>query len=132
MPEVREDRTLGELFGQLSQDMTLLVRQELQLAKAELTDKANRAKRDAVAAGTGGLVAYIGALALVAAVILFLTQVVGITAWLSALLVGAALAIGGFVVLRRGARDLGRIDPTPRRTVESVQEDIQWVKEQRP
>jgi hypothetical protein len=128
----REERSLGELFGQLSEDMSLLVRQELQLAKAEIAEKAARARKDAVTAGVGGMVAYLGTFALVAAVILFLTQVVGITAWLSALLAGAAFAVGGYFLLKRGIRDLDNIDPKPRRTVQTVHDDIQWVKEQRP
>jgi hypothetical protein len=128
----REERSLGELFGQLSEDMSLLVRQELQLAKAEIAEKAARARKDAITTGLGGMVAYLGAFALVAAVILFLTQVVGIAAWLSALLVGAAVAAGGYFLLKRGIRDLGNIDPKPRRTVQTVHDDIQWVKEQRP
>ncbi len=132
MQELRTERSLGELFGQLTQDMTLLVRQELQLAKAEIAEKANRAKGDIITVGIGGFIAYLGAIALVAAVILLLTQVVGIVAWLSALLVGAALAIGGYLMLNRGLRDMGQIDPAPRRTVQSVQEDIQSLKEQRP
>jgi hypothetical protein len=134
----RDGRSLGELFGQLSQDISLLMRQELQLAKAELAEKAVRARKDAVAVGTGGIVAYLGALALVAAVILFLTQVVGIVAWLSALLVGLIGAGVGYAMLNRGIRDMGAIDPKPQRTVETVRStvqgvrnDIQLVKEQR-
>jgi hypothetical protein len=42
------------------------------------------------------------------------------------------LAIAGWAMLQRGAKDLKRTDPTPRRTVESIKEDIQWAKEQRP
>ena len=132
MPDLKEERTLGELFGQLSQDMTLLVRQEIALARAELGEKATRARRDVGSLGSGALVAYLGALALVAAVILILDQVVGLASWLAALLVGAVLAVAGWAMLRRGLRDLGRIDPTPRRTVETLKDDVQWAKEQRP
>ncbi len=49
-----------------------------------------------------------------------------------ALLVGAVLAIAGWVMLQRGVKDLKRTDPTPRRTVETIKDDIQWAKEQRP
>jgi hypothetical protein len=134
----RGDRSLGELFGRLSQDVSLLMQQELQLAKAELAEKAARARKDAVAVGTGGFVAYLGALILAAAVILFLTQVVGIVAWLSALIVGLICAGVGYVMLDRGVRDMGAIDPKPQRTVETVRStvqrvrnDIQLVKEHR-
>jgi uncharacterized membrane protein YqjE len=127
-----EQRTIGELFGQLTQDMSLLVRQEVALARVELGEKANRFRQDAMSVLTGGLVAYFGALALVAALVLFLDHVVGMAAWLAALLVGAALGITGYVMLQRSLRDMQKIDPTPRRTVATLKDDVEWAKEQRP
>jgi putative copper export protein len=126
-----QERSIGELFGQLTQDMGLLVRQEAQLAKSEIQEKTSRAMRDLVALGTGGAVALLGALALTAALILLLAGPVGIAAWLAALLVGVVLAGVGYAMLRRGLRDLKQTDPTPRRTVESIKEDIQRAKEHR-
>jgi uncharacterized membrane protein YqjE len=130
MPELRDERTFGELLGQLSQDTTLLVRQELQLAKTEINEKISRAMGNVAAVATGGLVTWAGALALVAGIVLVLTQVVGLPAWLAALLVGAVLGITGFVMVRGALRHLRRIDPTPRRTVKTIEDDIEWVKEQ--
>ena len=136
MPELRHDRSvqersIGELFGQLTRDVALLVRQEAQLAKSEVQQKITRATRDLVSLATGGIVLLLGALALTAALILILAGPVGMSPWLSALLVGVALAAVGYVMLQRGLRDLKRTDPTPRRTVESIKEDIQWAKEHR-
>jgi len=136
MRELRHDRSvqdhsIGQLFGQLTQDMGLLVRQEAQLAKSEVQQKISRAMRDLVSLATGGVVVLLGALALTAALILILAGPVGMSPWLSALLVGVALAAVGYVLLQRGLRDLKRTDPTPRRTVESIKEDIQWAKEHR-
>src|SRR6266542_4099319 len=130
MPELRDERTFGELLGQLSQDTTLLVRQELQLAKTEINEKISRAMGNVASVATGGLVTWAGALALVAGIILVLSQVVGLPAWLAALLVGAVLGITGFVMVRGALRQLKRIDPTPRRTVKTIEDDIEWVKEQ--
>ena len=73
-----------------------------------------------------------GALALVAGLILLLAQVAEIPAWISALIVGGALAVVGFMMLQGGVRRLKRIDMTPRRTVETLKDDVQWAKEQRP
>jgi hypothetical protein len=133
MPEVRtqQERSIGELFGQLAEDMSLLVRQEVQLAKTEMSEKMSRATGDLVAVGTGGFVAYLGGLALVAALILGLAEL-GIASWLSALIVGAVLAGVGFVMLRRGTRDLKQHSFTPDRTIRTLKEDVQWAKEQRP
>jgi hypothetical protein len=131
MRALRQGRTLGELFGEFSQDMTLLVRQEIRLARTEVSEKAVVISRRLTSVVAAGVVAYLGALALVAGIILLLTQVVGIPAWLSALLVGAAMAIGGYVALRAGLRELKSIDPAPRRTVETIKDDVRWAKELR-
>lgn len=135
MPELRDlrqDRSIGELFGHLSQDLGLLVRQEAQLAKTEMQAKVSRLTGDLVSLATGGVVALIGALALTAALILLLVDPVGLDPWLAALLVGALLGGTGYFMLQKGLRDLKGIDPTPRRTVESLKEDIQLAKEHRP
>jgi hypothetical protein len=132
MPALRQERSLGELFGQLTQDLSLLVRQESQLAKTEIQEKISRASRDLVALATGGIVALIGGLAITAAIILLLVDPVGLEPWLASLLVGVLLAGGGYVMLQKGLRDLKTMDPAPRRTVESVKEDIQAIKERRP
>ena len=131
MPALREDRSIGELFGQLSQDMTLLVRQELQLARAEMSDKISRLTNNLISVGAGGFVAYLGGLALVAALILAIRDLANISLAVSALIVGAVLAIAGYVMLNRGLKELKRVDLAPRRTVESLKDDVQWAKEQR-
>jgi uncharacterized membrane protein YqjE len=127
-----EERSIGELFGELSQDMALLVRQETQLAKTEMQQKLSKVTTDLVALATGGIVAYLGGLALTAFVILLLIDPIGLKPWLAALIVGAVMGVVGWVMLQRGLKELKRTDPTPRRTVESIKDDIQWAKEQRP
>lgn len=127
-----DQRSVGELFGQLSQDLALLVRQETQLAKTEVQAKVSRLTTDLVSLATGGIVALIGALALAAAVVLLLVDPIGLKPWLAALLVGVALGAVGYFMLQKGLRDLKGLDPTPRRTVESLKEDIQLAREARP
>jgi putative copper export protein len=138
MPELRQERGVAELLGQLSQDMTMLVRQEVQLARAEMSDKLSRLTANLVSVVAGGFVAYVGALALVAALILALHNLANISPWVSALIVGAVLAIAGYAMLRRGLGELKRVDLAPRRTVENIKDDVQairndvqWAKEQR-
>ena len=132
MTALRQERSIGELFGQLTQDLSLLVRQETQLAKTEIQEKISRASRDLAALAAGGIVALIGGFAIAAAIILLLVEPVGLEPWLAALLVGVGLAGGGYLMLQKGLRDLKTVDPAPRRTVESVKEDIQAIKERRP
>jgi hypothetical protein len=138
MPELRQERGVAELFGQLSQDMTMLVRQEVQLARAEMSEKLSRLTANLVSVIAGGFVFYVGALALVAALILALHDLASISPWVSALIVGAVLAIAGYAMLRRGLGELKRVDLAPRRTVENIKDDVQaikndvqWAKEQR-
>lgn len=130
MPELRQEHSVAELLGELSQDLGLLIRQEALLAKTEMQRKLSKVAGDLASLATGGIVAMVAALALTAAVILLLIDPVGLKPWLAALIVGATLAIVGFSMLRRGIKDLKQIDPTPRRAVESVKDDIQWAKEQ--
>jgi uncharacterized membrane protein len=131
MAELKQERSIGELFGQLSQDMTLLVRQEIQLARTEMSDKLSRLATNLVSVAAGGFVAYLGGLALVAAVILALRDLANISLAFSALIVGAILAVIGWVMLQRGLKEMKRVDLAPRRTVETLKDDVQWAKEQR-
>jgi hypothetical protein len=131
MPALREDRSIGELFGQLTQDMTPLVRQEIQLARVEMSDKISRVTTNVISVAAGGFVAYLGGLALVAALILAIRDLANISLAVSALIVGAVLAIIGYVMLQRGMKELKRVDLSPRRTVETLKDDVQWAKEQR-
>jgi hypothetical protein len=131
MPELKQERSIGELFGQLSQDMTLLVRQEIQLARTEMSEKLSRFTTNLVSVLSGGFVAYLGGLALVAALILAIRDLANISLALSALIVGAVLAIVGYVMLQKGVKELKRVDLAPRRTVETLKDDVQWAKEQR-
>jgi uncharacterized membrane protein len=139
MPELRQqERSIGELFGQLTQDMTLLVRQEVQLARTEMTEKLSRFTTNLISVGAGGFVAYLGGLALMAALILAIRDLANISLAWSALIVGGILAIVGYVMLQRGLKELKAVDLAPRRSVEnikddvqSIKDDVQWAKEQR-
>jgi uncharacterized membrane protein len=131
MAELKQERSIGELFGQLSQDMTLLVRQEIQLARTEMSEKLSRLAANLISVAAGGFVAYLGGLALVAAVILALRDLANISLAVSALIVGAILAVIGWVMLQRGLKEMKRVDLAPRRTVETLKDDVQWAKEQR-
>ena len=126
-----QDRSIGELLGQLSEDMGLLVRQEVQLARTEIGEKVSTLTGDLVSLGAGAMVAHTGAMALVAALILLLVSL-GITAWFSALIIGGVLAGAGYSMILKGRQNLKRADLTPTRTMATLKDDVQWAKEQRP
>jgi len=124
----RGEPSLGELFSELSRQITTLVRQEIALAKTETTHKVARVGKDVGMLAVGAAVLYAGLLAIGAAVILLLNYV--LPAWVAALIVGLVVAaIGGFLV-QRGRAALTSEDLTPRQTVESLKENAEWAKEQ--
>lgn len=126
---VGAEPTLGELFAELSRETTTLVRQEVDLAKTEMSQKAARVGKDIGFLAAGGAVAYAGFLALIAAVILALGQL-GVTWWLSALLVGLVVAgIGAYLVFS-GINELKNTSLMPEKTMETLKEDQQWAKQQ--
>src|SRR5688572_33438968 len=129
MQQTNNDRSLGDLFGDLARDMGTLVSQEVTLARTEITETATRVGKDIAVLAVGGLVAYAGLLAIIAAVI-FLIADRGVPLWLSALIVGAIIAAVGYILVQRGITALKRQDLTPRQTIASIKEDTQWAKEQ--
>src|SRR5579884_3792970 len=96
-----QDRSLGDLFAELSRETTELVRQEMDLAKTEMSHKAAEAGKDVSYLAAGGAVAYAGLLAVIAAVIIGLAQA-GVTWWVSALLVGLVVAAIGAGLIYSG------------------------------
>lgn len=124
-----DNRSLGELFADLSRETSELVRQEVDLAKTELSHKATSVGKDIGFLAAGGAVAYAGFLALIAALVIGLAQA-GLTWWVSALLVGIVVAgIGAFLVIR-GIDDLKHQTFSPKQAVETLKEDVQWAKDQ--
>lgn len=128
MTVLKQERSLGELFSELSQETSTLIRQEVQLAKAEITRKATKAGKEVAFMAAGGFVAYAGFLALVAAAIFGVAEFLPL--WLSALLVGVIVAGVGYLLLQKGMNGLKEINPAPRRTIETLQEDKEWLKQQ--
>jgi len=129
MQQARDDRSLGELFAELAQETATLARQEVQLAKTEMAQKAAQIGRNVGFLAIGGAVAYAGFLAILVAVIIVLAAN-GIPWWLSALLVGLVVAGVGYVLVQKGLTALKQQDLAPRETIESLKEDTTWAKEQ--
>ena len=129
MATTKDERTLGEMFAELSRETRTLVQQELQLAKTELTEKASKLSKGAGLIVGGGLIAYGGLLAIIAAVVL-ITIAIGVPPWAAAL-VGGVLAAGiGYLLIRSGLAALKPQELTPRKTIDTLKEDAQWLKAQ--
>jgi uncharacterized membrane protein YqjE len=125
---VRNERTLGDLFSDLSQEAGLLVRQELQLAKVEMQQKATEASREVAFITVGAVVANAALLSLVVALILGLANF--IDAWLSALIVGIVLAIVAGLLATKGIQALREMNVVPIRTLTTLEEDKEWLQRQ--
>lgn len=122
----RDNKSLGELFADLTREVVTLVRQEAALARTEMTEKAARVGKNVGFLVAGGAVAYAGLLALIAAVIITLAQNTGLTLWGSAFLVGAVVAGLGSFLVWKGLEALKHVDLAPRETLETIKEDQQW------
>ncbi len=116
-----QDRSVGELLADLTQDLITLVRQELTLAKTEMSQKIAHMTQHLGMLIAGGALAYAGVLVLVSSVVLLLIQF-GMSAWLSALIVGVVVtAVGGYLV-KSGIDSLRKQDLTPHQTIETLKE----------
>jgi uncharacterized membrane protein YqjE len=129
-PKLRE-HSMGELFKQLSEEMSTLVRQELRLAQAEMTEKGKRAGIGAGIFGGAGLIGVMALGTLTACVVAALAEAMAV--WLAALIVTVVYAaIAGVLALQGRERIQQATPPVPEQTVESVKEDVQWAKTQLP
>ncbi len=123
----KEDRSLGELFSDLSQEISTLVRQEAELAKAEMSQNVAKFSKSLIVLGIGAAFAYAGFLALVGAAIVGLWYVMPL--WLSALVIGLATMIIGFIFVFAGIRRMKKYSLAPEQTLSTLKEDKQWLKE---
>ncbi len=128
-PSAGAEPSLGELFADLSRETSTLVRQEVELAKTEMSHKAARMGKDVGFMAAGGAVAYAGLLALIATLIIALGQL-GVPWWLSALLVGLAVTGLGAYLIFSGLNQLKRESLAPKETIATLQEDATWAKQQ--
>jgi len=128
MGEMKDTQSIGDLVARLASDTSTLLRQEVQLAKVELSRKAAETGKHVGLIAVGGGVAYAGLLAIVAALIIFLGEYMAL--WLSALVTGVVVGGIGYYLARRQLDALQHVDPVPRATVETMKENKEWAKEQ--
>ena len=121
------DRPLGEVVQNLTRDVSLLIRQEVELAKAEVTHKGRVAALGLGMLGGAGLVGLMAAGAFTAFTVLVLALF--LDEWLSALLVAVVLAGTAYVLAKHGRERIAQAgSPVPEQTIETVKEDVEWAK----
>jgi len=122
----RDDASIGELITEITDDMSHLMRQELELAKAELKEEAVKAGKGAAMYGGAGFAGYLTIVLLSFAAVFGIGSAIGL-GW-GALIIAGVWAVVGVVLFIRARTQLREVDPKPRRTMETLKEDAQWAK----
>jgi hypothetical protein len=131
----RDRSSIGGLLKELRDETTTLMRQELALAKTEMSEKASKAGRNAASVASGGVVALIGgtiicqALAVAAALLLVWLGMEVHGWWVGPLIVGAIIAAIGYSMLQKGLSTLKDMSPAPEKTIDSLKENKEWLKD---
>jgi uncharacterized membrane protein YqjE len=129
-PNLREE-SMGTLFKQLSDDLSTLVRQELRLAQAEMTEKGKKAGLGVGMFGGAGLVTFLALQALTACLVALLATAMDV--WIAALIITVVYAAAAGVLALSGKKQVSEATPpVPEQTKETLKEDVQWAKTQLP
>jgi hypothetical protein len=125
MALTHEERPLSELLRDLLQEVKLLIRQEMQLLKIEMSQKASQAGKNVIALALGGALAYAGLLILLVAATLGLALVM--PGWASALIIGLMVVGVGIALLQKGIRGFKKLNPLPKKTLNSLRGTKRWA-----
>jgi len=120
------ETSIGDLIGNISNDLSTLFRQEVELAKAEVKQEASKAGKAAGMLGAAGFAGYMVLVLLSFALVYALSNVID-AGW-AALIVAVIWGIVGAVLYANGRKKLKTVDPVPHRTVDTIKEDAQWLK----
>src|SRR5688572_5129064 len=126
VPPVEEEPSLGRLVGDLAEDLSRLMRQELELAKAEIRQEAAKAGKAAGMLGAAGFAGYMTAVLLSLALAFGLATFMGL-GW-ATLVVAVLWAVAGFALFSTGRARLRKVNPKPERTIETLKEDAEWAR----
>jgi hypothetical protein len=133
--ERKDERSIGQLLKELTQESSTLLKQEVNLAKTEIAEKASRVGDNLGEVAVGGGVALLGAIALLLFAINALASLLGkfmspgVAVWLAPLIVGGILAAVGYSLVKKALATLKQESITPQRTTESLQENKAWLKQ---
>jgi len=121
--------TLAQLMRGLVDDVTLLMRQELALAKHEMREEVGKTKTALVSLGAGIGIVAVGGLLLIVMLVHLLNALTEWPLWICYGIVGGVCAIAGAVLLYRAKRYMSQIDMVPQQTVETMKENVRWIRE---
>jgi Putative Actinobacterial Holin-X, holin superfamily III len=124
-----DDRSLKDLLADLTDSITTLFRKEIQLARAETSEKVTQVAVAIGAIAGGAVLALAALIVLLQALVIAITEA-GVPAGWAALIVGVVVAIIAYVLIHKGTNDLKGSNLAPSRTIDSLKRDAQVVKEQ--
>jgi uncharacterized membrane protein YqjE len=127
MDVTRMDRSLGELFSDLSQQTAGLIKQEMRLAKAELGEKLADVGKHAMMIGASIAFALTAVIAVAAAIALLLVDI-GVQPWGAAIITAAAMGLAAYLLAQAGISALRKKSLAPVETIHSLKETTQWLK----
>ena len=119
--------SFGELLGELANNSAALVRDEIELARQEMAEKVGMLRSGVTISAIGLVISLIAVLTLTAAAVIGLAHFVG--AGISALIIGATLAVAGVITAYVGNAQIRRTSLKPKQTIEALEEDRKWLKE---
>lgn len=125
----RDERSVGELLGDITSNLTTLMKQELDLAKTEAKNEAAKAGKGAGLLAGAGVTGHL-ALLFASLALMFLLDTWMHTAW-AALIVTALWAVVAAVLASRGRNELKELNPKLETTQRTLKEDVQWAREQK-
>lgn len=125
--EIRDPRSIGDIVRDVVRDLQEIVRSELRLARTEMTDKARSAGKAGGLLGAAAISGFLAAAALTTTIIVALNLVLPL--WLAALITTCLLAIAAGALFSSGRTKLRQVNPVPRETVQTLQEDAQWARQ---
>jgi len=127
----KTEKSLSTLFSDLTRETVELIRQEIALARAEISQKISTAEKALVAMGIGAVIILAGVLILLQALVAGVAMVLppDLAPWLAPLIVGVLIAIIGYAMLASGRARLQPENLTPRRTMQSLRRDTAVIQE---
>jgi VIT1/CCC1 family predicted Fe2+/Mn2+ transporter len=127
--ERERDTSMSQLLSGIVGDAQTLVRQEISLARQEVREELATAKSAGIKLGIAGGVLAIGGLLLVLTLAQGIADLFNWPVWAGYGLVGVILAVVGYVLLSRGQKQIKEVTPVPQKTVETMKENVEWIKD---
>jgi hypothetical protein len=127
--EREQDSSMAQLISGIVGDAQELVRKEIALARQEVREELDAAKNAGVKLGIAGAVLAVGGLLVVLAIAQGIAYLLDWPVWVGYALVGVVLAVAGGIFFSAAQRQIKNIHPVPERTVETMKENVEWIKD---